>query len=158
MPCASWKTITLCHLTCHSFDWLWLKRGGAHFVLGVSSNWYYSTDILKLTKTERAVVHFHNMWQQLDSWHVKGFTRGFTTRLLKINVSGLDQHSDCLGSSLSAQVRLQFEKEFDQFVEWNKELDRPHNLGNGQWNYEVRIVACLRSTSTTREVWNANSM
>ena len=38
-----------------------------YIFLGVSSDWYYSTDILKLTKAESGVVHFQNMWQQLDS-------------------------------------------------------------------------------------------
>ena len=28
-------------------------------------------------------------------------------------------------------------------VDWNKKLDRPHNLRIRQWNYEVRKVACL---------------
>ena len=45
---------------CHSFDWLSLKSGGAHFILGVSCNWC-STGVLKITSADRGVVHFHNM-------------------------------------------------------------------------------------------------
>ena len=51
-------------LVCHSFDWLSLKKVGAHCVLGVTCNWY-SKDFLKLTAVDHGVVHFHSMWKQL---------------------------------------------------------------------------------------------
>ena len=78
------KNINIVSLIWHSFDWLSLSRGGPNFVLGVSCDWY-STDFLKLTSAGQGVVHFHNMWKQLDLRPVKGFTRRVT---IKKNVCG----------------------------------------------------------------------